>query len=132
MRSLDIVTQNELNEINLDYLVDTLTSEHFNLDGYKLYREKNFFVSCPANMLMDTKSDKEIVLQGVIDLLAVKGDTAIIIDYKYSSKNAESLRKIYAKQLQLYKYAVESSLKIKVEKTILVSLKNAEFIELPS
>jgi len=130
LRSLDIVTQNELNEINLDYLVATLTSEHFNLDGYKLYREKNFFVSCPANMLMDTKSDKEIVLQGVIDLLAVKGDTAIIIDYKYSSKNAESLRKTYAKQLQLYKYAVESSLKIKVEKTILVSLKNAEFIEL--
>lgn len=132
LRSLDIVTQNELDEINLDYLVATLTSEHFNLDGYKLYREKNFFVSCPANMLMDTKSDKEIVLQGVIDLLAVKGDTAIIIDYKYSSKNAENLRKTYAKQLQLYKYAVESSLKIKVEKTMLVSLKNAEFIELPS
>ena len=40
--------------------------------------------------------------------------------------------KTYAKQLQLYKYAVEKSLGVKVEKTMLVSLKNAEFIELPS
>ena len=126
----DFLTKEELDKINISYLVKTLLSKHFDLDGYDVYREKNFFVSCPANMLVDTSSKEEILLQGVIDLLAVKGDRAIIIDYKYSSKDKESLKNTYAKQLALYKYAVEKALGVKVEKTVLVSLKNAEFIEL--
>jgi ATP-dependent exoDNAse (exonuclease V) beta subunit len=61
-------------------------------------------------------------LQGVIDLLAVGKDQAIIVDYKYSSLTAESLKARYGKQLELYAYAVEKSIGKKVVKTALLNL----------
>jgi ATP-dependent exoDNAse (exonuclease V) beta subunit len=69
------------------------------------------------------------VLQGVIDMLAIKDDEAVIIDYKYSAKSRDKLLATYKKQLQLYKLAVETSLKIKVKRTALVSLLSGETVE---
>ena len=61
-------------------------------------------------------------MQGVIDLLAVKDGTAIIVDYKNSSKKADELKLRYEKQLAIYKRAVEKTLRLRVEKTILFNL----------
>lgn len=97
------------------------------LKGYRLYREQFFTVNVPAE-LCGMEGD-EILLQGIIDLLAVKGDTAILIDYKYSKKDAPSLKKTYEKQLRLYKYAVEKALSLRVEKCFLFSLAQSELIE---
>lgn len=60
----------------------------------------------------------EVLLQGIIDLLAVSGKEAVIYDYKYSRKNAEALKRTYAKQLKLYKYAVEKSLGLNVKSAV--------------
>ena len=80
-------------------------------------------------MVLDGVNTVESVLmQGVIDLLAVKDDKAIIIDYKYSGKSKDNLLKTYAKQLKLYKYAVETSLQVKVIKTAIVSLLSGETV----
>jgi ATP-dependent helicase/nuclease subunit A len=89
----------------------------------KLYREQYFVIKAPANEVIDGVSSTEnVMLQGVIDLLAIDGDKAYIIDYKYSAKNPENIVKTYAKQLSLYKTAVENALKIKVEKTVILNL----------
>lgn len=100
------------------------------LADYRLYREKRFVFRCPAYLLEQTESREGILLQGAIDLLAVKGDRAIVVDYKYSVSDAETLKARYAKQLNLYRYAVEHSLPVTVDRLILISLKRGEVIEL--
>ena len=51
----------------------------------------------------------------ITDLLALKQDAAWIIDYKYSRKGQEALRKTYSMQLRLYRMAVARALKIPME-----------------
>ena len=54
-----------------------------------------------------------MLFQGAIDLLAIGEDKIVrIIDYKYSVKDADTLKKDYAPQLDLYKKATARILKI--------------------
>ena len=76
------------------------------------------------------KTDGNILVQGVIDLLAVRDDEAIIVDYKTSHKNADALKSTYAEQLALYKKAVEKTLKLKVVRLVLFNIMSAETIDL--
>jgi ATP-dependent helicase/nuclease subunit A len=69
-------------------------------------------------------------VQGIIDLLAVDGNNAVIIDYKYSSKNKEELKNTYKKQLDLYAIAVKRALKLDVCKKAVLSLKTGEIVEI--
>lgn len=92
------------------------------LSGYTLYREQPFTVNVPAKMIFDTDSEESVLLQGVIDLLAIKDGKAVIADYKYSEKGRETLKARYKKQLDLYAYATEKVLGLKVEKKILVNV----------
>ncbi|MEG1895948.1 MAG: PD-(D/E)XK nuclease family protein, partial [Oscillospiraceae bacterium] len=57
--------------------------------------------------LQDSTYDKEEVLvQGVIDCVALKGDTAYVIDYKTDRvSDMDTLYQRYQKQLELYRYA---------------------------
>lgn len=100
------------------------------LKGYKLYREQPFVVPLPASEVSKLKTDGNILVQGVIDLLAVRGDEAIIVDYKTSHKNADALKSTYAEQLALYKKAVEKTLKLKVVRLVLFNIMSAETIDL--
>lgn len=96
--------------------------------GYKLYKEQPFIAQMAANEISNTSATGDVLVQGIIDLLAVKGDKAIIVDYKYSKKSISHLKETYAYQLALYKKAVEKTLKLKVEKTILFNLNTVESI----
>ena len=99
------------------------------LEEYKLYKEQPFITEFSARELYGEDSDAQILVQGIIDLLAVKENSAIIIDYKLSSKNEDSLAKDYQTQLKLYKMAVEKGLNLKVENTYILSLKTGQMIE---
>lgn len=96
--------------------------------GYKFYKEQPFIAQMAANEISNTNATGGVLVQGIIDLLAVKGDKAIIVDYKYSKKSISHLKETYAYQLALYKKAVEKTLKLKVEKTILFNLNTVESI----
>lgn len=96
------------------------------LKGYELYKERWFMVNVPPSLI--GQEGGEIMLQGIIDLLAVKNGEAVIVDYKYSAKDAASLERAYKKQLELYKYAVEKSLGLTVTAAYLVSLAEAKAI----
>ena len=89
--------------------------------------------SVPAkDVFGDTCSTEPVLLQGVIDLLAINDGKAVIVDYKYSLKGEENLIKTYKKQLSLYKEAVERSLKVKVERTVIISLLYSKAIDCPT
>lgn len=96
------------------------------LQDKRLYKEQQFLVSLPIKDTYALKKDalpdlkmredgEEMIFQGAIDLLAV-GEEAEIIDYKYSRKNAKSLREHYQPQLDLYRQAVAKILKLPLDK----------------
>ena len=123
------LTADELKKIDLNKILNVIKSDVFSFkEGTKLYREKSFVISIPAKMLYNLDTDSRILLQGVIDLLAITPDGAFVIDYKYSSLRDESLKEKYKKQLDLYSYAVENTLSIKVVKKAIVSLLNGSVI----
>ncbi len=127
----DEITSEEYRLLDLSCLQKICDSGILNsLCGYKLYKEKQFLVSCPAAFALGDNYDGDIILQGVIDLLGIDTDGAVIFDYKYSHKTAEGLKKTYSKQLELYAYAVEKSLKIKVKNAFIISLATAEIIKI--
>ena len=74
------------------------------IKGYKVYRELVFL-----------QSVGDIIVQGVIDLLAVKDGHAVIVDYKTTRASAEKLVELYKPQLDMYADAVRQAL---VPKTI--------------
>ena len=59
-----------------------------------------------------------VLVQGVIDLLAIYGSRAIIIDYKTTNANETRLVELYSAQLEMYANAVTDALGIKPEKYI--------------
>lgn len=98
------------------------------IEEYNLYREKSFLLSLPANQVMDTTSSEEILIQGQLDLLAVKEDKAVVIDYKYSKKTAERLKETYSKQLDIYAKAVTKILGVKVVEKYIVNILSGETV----
>ena len=129
--SKGVLTKEQIELINLDRLENALKSPVFDqLKGKKLFREKSFISSVNASLLGDFPSTEKVLVQGVIDLLAIDQTEACIIDYKYSSLTPKSLEQKYKKQLDIYKDAVQNALKIKVKDTVLINLFSGDVINI--
>ncbi len=125
-----LFTKEELSLLDADKLKSILDSELYRkISGYKLYREQPFIANVPAEMAGE-RGRAQVLIQGVIDLLAVKDGGAVIIDYKYSGRTEDALVSAYGKQLELYAYAVEKVLKYKIEAKYIFNIKTSEVIEL--
>ncbi len=101
------------------------------LNGYTLYKEQPFTAFIPASIVEEGyQGEEQILIQGIIDLLAVKEDEAVIIDYKHSSTvSEEALINRYKKQLELYAYAVEKVLKKRVKESYLINVNTCKLIK---
>lgn len=72
-----------------------------------IIKEREFFAYVPANeVLGDTDATDDVLIQGVIDLLVVKGDDMYVIDYKTGSLTEEKIKK-YTYQLDVYSKVAE-------------------------
>ncbi|MBO5068597.1 MAG: UvrD-helicase domain-containing protein [Clostridia bacterium] len=130
MISSGVLCLDDVKKVNIERIRRAIENSALSsLNGFKLYREKPFIASIDASAVLDTTSTETIVVQGVIDLLAVKDGIAYIIDYKYSSLEKQSLVDKYAKQLDLYALAVQKVLSLKVDKKVLVNLFTGEHVE---
>ncbi len=113
--------------LDKEKLVEILSNPVFyGLEDARLYKEQQFLVALPVKDTyakkegMDPalleKEGEEMLFQGAIDLLAVREDGVLIIDYKYSARGAEALKAHYAPQLHLYKLAVAKILRLPLDK----------------
>ncbi len=126
-----ILTTEQVQKVNLERIQKAINSGAFDdVKGTKLYREKTFLTCIDADMVLDKKSKEQIVLQGIIDLLSIGSDGAIIIDYKYSSLDSQSLKKQYHRQLELYAYATKKVLDMNIKKMVVVNLFTGEIVEI--
>ena len=126
-KEYDAVADKDKKYVSKEKLVEILSNDVFyRLEGMRLYKEQVFLASLPVRDTYAKKADieesvkavdeaEEMIFQGAIDLLAVGKNTAWVIDYKYSQKNAEQLKEHYYPQLDLYKKTTAKILKIPEE-----------------
>ncbi len=99
-------------------------------NGYTLLKEHSFVMEIPYSEIERSSIFYKVLVQGVCDLIAIKGDDAILIDYKFSSKSPQKLVSSYNKQLYLYKTAIERGLNKNVKNVYILSLKSATLIQI--
>ena len=83
-----------------------------------------------CDIVPNSTSDAKILVQGVVDLIVLSSQGAIIVDYKTNKKSIEQLKKMYKLQLDLYAKAVQDGLKVPVVKKYLYSTYNSKLVEL--
>jgi ATP-dependent exoDNAse (exonuclease V) beta subunit len=124
-----LIDKEDILLINVDNILNALKNPIIStLKDMQVFKEKSFICYIPSQSVNGVISDSNVLVQGVIDLLAIKENEAIILDYKYSKKGKEALIKTYKKQLDLYALAVENSLNVKVVKKAILSLVSGEIV----
>lgn len=101
----------------------------------RVMREYRFAVIIPAKLaeiaVTGETADTPIFMQGAIDCAFIENGKAVIVDYKTDKVDSvESLAENYAKQLLLYKNALEQSEEIEVSECIIYSLELGEQIKI--
>jgi len=122
------LTEEEAGAVNPDKILKFFKSGigRMLLSAKEVKREYMFGVGIKAkNFITTTNSEKEIMLQGVIDCLLITDEGVIIIDYKTDrSYDAKDTIEKYKIQLDCYKYAAEMIFKKPVIRKILYMLES--------
>ena len=122
----NIITEKEKESIKIEDLYNYTQSEIWKelKEAKIIEREKPFYIQIPAKEIYGEDLDGEILVQGIIDLYYItKDDKLVLLDYKTDySKSREELINKYKTQLEIYKKALEESLKRKVDKVYIYSL----------
>lgn len=85
------------------------------LASARAVRERQFIVSFPANKFTGTGAADDVVYQGAIDLFAYTKNGIELVDYKYSRRSDEDIKKHYEVQLKLYRATLAKILKVAEE-----------------
>lgn len=123
-----IISEVEKKAINIDVLYKYTKSELFTSlkSAKEIYKEQPFYINIPAKDVYDDANDEMILVQGIIDLYYINDkNELILVDYKtdYIPKGKTvNLEEKYRVQLDLYKKALENSLKRKVDKAMIYAL----------
>lgn len=93
----------------------------------QVWREKKFMVAVSHldidNSLMEILKRSDGMIKGIVDMMFEEEDGLVIVDYKSDrGVSADALAKRYSVQLQLYKAAVELTMKKKVKAAYLYSI----------
>lgn len=139
LETKEIITGLEAENINKSKLLEYTKSELWQelKEAKEIQKEHPFYINVKASAIYENiskETDEKILVQGVIDLYFInKNDELVLIDYKtdYVPEGQEfTLVEKYKKQLELYKVALEQSLKRKVDKMSIYSLYLNKLIEM--
>ncbi|MCH5304345.1 MAG: UvrD-helicase domain-containing protein, partial [Ruminococcus sp.] len=123
------LTSRQIELLDYEKLENFLNSELIErvLNSEKFYREYQFTVRINAEeynseLSADFKEEK-IVMQGAVDLVFVENGGIVIVDYKTDRvKEIDDLGRMYQKQVDLYKSALEETTALPVKEVIIYSL----------
>ena len=126
----EVVSRQVADAIDVNIVVRALSSAVFeDIQNKKVYRELPFMLKTNYQNLFGGDVDEGIFLQGVIDMLIVDGNEAMVVDYKYTNR-PQYIKQNYQKQLDSYAQAVSQILKIDKVKKYVLSLRDGALIEL--
>ena len=103
------LTNEEAKLVDTDAILAILSQPFFSdlSSNDIIIKEREFFAYVPADeVLSDTAAKDEVLIQGVIDLLVIKGDKMFVVDYKTGSLTEEKIKK-YTYQLDVYSRVAE-------------------------
>ena len=127
-----VLTFGEREELDADVLLGCLKSDVImRARRNEHWREKQFMLCVPANELFGGCADDKVLVQGTVDLVIFdkeRGQT-VLVDFKKSSLPSDELKRRYGRQLELYAYAIEKGLKVKVDRKCLFVLGRNEEID---
>ena len=96
-------------------------------EAKEYHKEEPFYINIPANEVIESTLDENILVQGIIDLYYVTKDgELVLLDYKTDFINEgeeQILIDRHKPQLMLYKRALESGINKKVDKIYIYSTK---------
>ncbi len=120
----NLMSAQQASYIDVDKVERVLNLEIFSkIKGYKIYKERKFCQLVPAEKLLNKKVGGEVLIQGILDLVALKDKKAVLIDYKISTIESDAdLIKAYKTQLELYAYALEKTLGVEVEGKYIINV----------
>ncbi len=126
LNSRKIITQKQKEAININTIYKIISSEFMQKlrKSKQIYKEMPFYTYIDTKKIYNTENSENILVQGIIDLYYIdENDKVILVDYKtdYVKSEKELIEK-YKIQLEIYKKALEESLKQKVEKVYIYSI----------
>ncbi len=121
-----IITEQQKISINIEKIYEIITSEFMQKihKAKAIYKEMPFYTYVDTKEIYETQNSENILVQGIIDLYYIdENDKITLVDYKtdYVKDERELIDK-YKIQLEIYKKALEESLKTKVEDVYIYSI----------
>ncbi|MDE5618270.1 MAG: PD-(D/E)XK nuclease family protein [Clostridia bacterium] len=102
--------------------------------GARHMRERKFTLSLPAcEVLKDCNIKDKILVQGAVDLMILGGERGgenVLVDFKYTTRPVQEVKKAYAAQLRLYALAMEKCAGIKPDRVVLYLLGSNTEVEM--
>ena len=99
------------------------------LSGGKVLKEKEFIMALNPMNNQCEKCDNFTVVQGVVDLVIIRNNSIIIVDYKLTNRSAQSIISAYKTQLELYAKAMSSALGLPVSEAYIIKLTTSQLIK---
>lgn len=119
-----LMTERQAELVDANKVQSILKLDIFNkIKNSKLLKEQKFCHLVPANKLFGGNEERKVLVQGICDLIAIDGDSAVLIDYKISTiESDEDIVKAYKTQMELYKNAIEEVMKLKVKGVYIINV----------
>ena len=123
----NIITQIQKDSINIEKIYQIINTQFIkNLKNAKeIKKETPFYTYINTKEIYNTQNSENILVQGIIDLYYINQENEVIlVDYKtdYVEGSGEELTDKYKVQLEIYKKALEESLKEKVKHVYIYSI----------
>ena len=131
-----IITLKELEAIDPNVVLKFTKTKIFEeLKNAKEYhKEAPFYINVPANRVVNTSLNENVIVQGIIDLYYITNDDKLVLlDFKtdfVKFGEEEILIKRHKPQLMLYKDALEKGLNRKVDYVYIYSTKLGKEIKI--
>ena len=123
----NIITQIQKDSIDIEKIYQIINTQFIkNLKNAKeIKKETPFYTYINTKEIYNTQNSENILVQGIIDLYYInQQNEVILVDYKtdYVESSGEELIDKYKVQLEIYKKALEESLKEKVKHIYIYSI----------
>lgn len=123
----NIITQIQKDSIDIEKIYQIINTQFIkNLKNAKeIKKETPFYTYINTKEIYNTQNSENILVQGIIDLYYInQQNEVILVDYKtdYVEGSGEELIDKYKVQLEIYKKALEESLKEKVKHVYIYSI----------
>lgn len=96
----------------------------------KVLKEQKFVMCVPYNQVSNSPNTSKVLIQGIMDLIIIKNNKIILIDYKLTHKNKQQIIDTYYKQLELYSLALSKRFKNMQIERLILNLYQGEIINI--